>query len=159
MSISSNSKLKAAFTWYGQTTPAVALFSRPTRLSSSRWARVILRRRWQPAMAHLIWTFPAISPMLQRPGKETVRTCLPDVQPHPLLPARSYGAEAGMAGVELARVREVLRLPRRGRGGRMESAETAPRRAALDLAIIGILADGGLRRSEAAALTWGDVEL
>ena len=59
----------------------------------------------------------------------------------------------------LARVREVLRLPRRGRGGRMESAETAQRRAALDLAISGALADGGLRRSEAAALTWSDVEL
>ena len=59
----------------------------------------------------------------------------------------------------LARVREVLRLPRRGRSGRMESADTARRRAALDLAIIGVLADGGLRRSEAAALTWGDVEL
>ena len=41
----------------------------------------------------------------------------------------------------------------------MESADTAQRRAALDLAIIGVLADGGLRRSEAAALTWGDVEL
>ena len=59
----------------------------------------------------------------------------------------------------LTRVREVLRLPRRGRGGRMESAKTAQRRAALDLAIIGVLADGGLRRSEAAGLTWGDVEL
>ena len=59
----------------------------------------------------------------------------------------------------LARVREVLRLPRRGRGGRMESPETARRRAAMDMAIIGVLADGGLRRSEAAALTWGDVEL
>ena len=59
----------------------------------------------------------------------------------------------------LARVREVLRVPRRGRSGRIESAETAQRRAALDLAIIGVLADGGLRRSEAAALTWGDVEL
>ena len=41
----------------------------------------------------------------------------------------------------------------------MESPETAHRRAASDLAIIGVLADGGLRRSEAAALTWGDVEL
>ena len=41
----------------------------------------------------------------------------------------------------LARVREALRLPRRGRGGRMESAETAQRRAALDLNIIGVLAD------------------
>ena len=53
----------------------------------------------------------------------------------------------------LARVREVLRVPRRGRGGRMQSAETAQHRTALDLAIIGVLADGGLRRSEAAALT------
>ena len=59
----------------------------------------------------------------------------------------------------LARVREVLRLPRRGRGGRLEAPETAHRRAALDLAIIGVLADGGLRRCGAAALTWGDVEL
>ena len=41
----------------------------------------------------------------------------------------------------------------------MESVETARRRAAVDLPIIGVLADGGLRRSEAAALTWGDVEL
>ena len=46
-----------------------------------------------------------------------------------------------------------------GPRGRMESADTAQRRAALALAIIGALADGGLRRSEAAALTWGDVEL
>ena len=47
----------------------------------------------------------------------------------------------------------------KGGGGRMESVETARRRAAVDLPIIGVLADGGLRRSEAAALTWGDVEL
>ena len=59
----------------------------------------------------------------------------------------------------LAQVREVLRLPKRGCGGRMESADTARRRGALDLAIIGVLADGGLRRSGAAALPWGDVEL
>ena len=65
---------------------------------------------------------------------------------------------AALTADALARVRETLRLPRRGRGGRMESAETAQQRAALDLAIIGVLADGGLRRSEAAALTWGDVE-
>ena len=59
----------------------------------------------------------------------------------------------------LARVREVPRLPKRGRGGRTESADTARRRAALDRAIIRVLSDGGLRRPEAAALTWGDVEL
>ena len=66
---------------------------------------------------------------------------------------------AALTADALARVRETLRIPRRGRGGRMESAETAQQRAAVDLAVIGVLADGGLRRSEAAALTWGDVEL
>ena len=40
----------------------------------------------------------------------------------------------------------------------METAAPAPAGAAVDLAIIGVLADGGLRRSEGAALTWGDVE-
>ena len=43
-------------------------------------------------------------------------------------------------------------------GGRMETPATALARAAVDLAIIGVMADGGLRRSEAAALAWGDVE-
>ena len=58
----------------------------------------------------------------------------------------------------LARIRETARLPRRGRGGRMEAAETAQARGAVDLAIIGVMSDGGLRRSEAAALTWNDIE-
>lgn len=66
---------------------------------------------------------------------------------------------AALTADALARVLETLRPPRRGRGGSMESTETAKQRAALDLAIIGVLADGGLRRSEAAALTWGDVEI
>ena len=39
----------------------------------------------------------------------------------------------------------------------MESAAVAQSGGAVDLAIIGAMADGGLRREEAAALTWGDV--
>ena len=58
----------------------------------------------------------------------------------------------------LARIRETARLPRRGRGGNIESPETAHARGAVDLAIVGVMSDGGLRRSEAAALTWTDVE-
>ena len=50
--------------------PAVAWFSRPTRLSSSRSARVILIRRLLPAMAHLTDTFLGISPILQRQLEE-----------------------------------------------------------------------------------------
>ena len=58
----------------------------------------------------------------------------------------------------LARIRETARLPRCSPGGHMESAEAAQARGAIDLAIVGVMSDGGLRRSEAAALTWNDVE-
>ena len=34
----------------------------------------------------------------------------------------------------------------------------AQARGTVDLAIIGVMADAGLRRSEAAALTWTDIE-
>ena len=44
----------------------MALFSRPTRLSSSRSATVIFSRRWQPGMAHLSGTVLGISPILQQ---------------------------------------------------------------------------------------------
>ena len=40
----------------------------------------------------------------------------------------------------------------------MESPEMAQARGAVDLAIVRVMADGGLRRSEAAALTWGDIQ-
>ena len=63
-----------------------------------------------------------------------------------------------LTALALARIRETARLPRRGRGGTMESPETAQARGAVDLAIVGVMSDGGLRRSEAAALTWGDIE-
>ena len=43
-------------------------------------------------------------------------------------------------------------------GGRMETPARARAMAGVDLAIIGVMADGGLRRSESAALTWSDVE-
>ena len=57
----------------------------------------------------------------------------------------------------LARVRGSSGLP--SRGGTLESPETAHKRAALGLAIIGVQADGGLRGSDLAALTWADLEL
>ena len=48
-------------------------------------------------------------------------------------------------------------LPRRtGRG--MESEAAAADRGAIDKAIVAVLFQGGLRRSEAAALRWGDVQ-
>ena len=46
-----------------------------------------------------------------------------------------------------------------GDGKKQESAERASWRARVDLALLSILRDGPLRRSEDAALTWSDVEL
>ena len=65
------------------------------------------------------------------------------------------------AGALTADVLAVIRLtavqPRkRGRG--FETTEQAVERAKFDLALVAVLSDGGLRRSEAASLTWGDVQ-
>ena len=65
------------------------------------------------------------------------------------------------AGALTADVLAVIRLTavqprRRGRG--FETAEQAAQRAKFDVALVAVLSDGGLRRSEAASLTWGDVQ-
>ena len=65
------------------------------------------------------------------------------------------------AGALTADVLSVIRLtaPKpRARGRGFETAEQAAERARFDLALVAVLSDGGLRRSEAAALTWGDVQ-
>ena len=65
------------------------------------------------------------------------------------------------AGALTADVLAVIRLtavqPRkRGRG--FETAEQAAERARFDVALVAVLSDAGLRRSEASSLTWGDVQ-
>ena len=65
------------------------------------------------------------------------------------------------SGALTADVPAVIRLtavqPRkRGRG--IETPAQAAERGKFDLALVAVLSDGGLRRSEAAALTWGDVQ-
>ena len=64
------------------------------------------------------------------------------------------------AGALTADVLAVIRLtavqPRkRGRG--IETPAQAAQRARFDLALVAVLSDAGLRRSEASSLTWGDV--
>lgn len=60
---------------------------------------------------------------------------------------------------ELAAVRATATRPRTGRqSGRTESAAGARRRGLADIALCSALFYAGLRRSEAAALAWGDVE-
>ena len=64
------------------------------------------------------------------------------------------------SGALTADVLAVIRLTavqprRRGRG--LETSEQAAERGKFDVALAAVLSDAGLRRSEAAALTWGDV--
>ena len=64
---------------------------------------------------------------------------------------------AAMMPDVISAIRATARTPRRGRGGRMENSGTAEARARVDVALALTLRDGGLRVSEAAALTWKDV--
>ena len=57
----------------------------------------------------------------------------------------------------LAVIRLTAVQPRR-RGRVVETAEQAEQRGRFDVALVAVLSDAGLRRSEAPALTWGDVQ-
>lgn len=75
--------------------------------------------------------------------------------------ARKHGAPAGQArGLTLEdfeRIRTYAHRPRRGKRGRLEKEAAAQRRGDFDVALIGSMRDGLLRRSEAAAICWGDL--
>ena len=65
---------------------------------------------------------------------------------------------AALTTEALAAIRATAHRPRTGPGGRTESAERARRRGDVDIAIVTVMRDAMLRRSEAARLTWSDVE-
>ena len=65
------------------------------------------------------------------------------------LPLDATAAEAAIAAAE---------YPRIGRGGRLETTRQAARRAAVDIALIRVMRDAMLRRTEAAALVWEDIQ-
>ena len=69
-------------------------------------------------------------------------------------PQRQSGA---LTGDVLAVIRLTAVQPRR-RGRGFETPEQAAERGKFDVALVAVLSDAGLRRSEAAALTWGDVQ-
>lgn len=72
---------------------------------------------------------------------------------------RGQGQPQPLTLDNFAAIQATARQPRaRGQGGKgFESDETAHTRGAFDIAIAGLLLHCGLRRSEAAALTWGDI--
>ena len=55
-------------------------------------------------------------------------------------------------------IRRTAHRPRSGRGGWPERTPNARRRGSVDVAMIGLMRDARLRVSEAAELTWGDIE-
>lgn len=76
-------------------------------------------------------------------------------------------AQAGRAGQRqaaaltkeaLAAIRATACSRRTGPGGRTESAARALRRGLVDIALCSVMSDAGLRRSEASALLWVDVD-
>ena len=70
---------------------------------------------------------------------------------------RGRGQADPLTADDVAAIMATASLPRRtGRG--MESAAAAADRGATDKALAGLLFQGGLRRSEAAALRWADMQ-
>ena len=68
--------------------------------------------------------------------------------------------QAGALTAEVfAEIRATACKPRRGRGGNLERSRAAKSRGKADIAIISLMRDAMLRVSEAAAVTWEDIEL
>ena len=67
----------------------------------------------------------------------------------------------GLTKEALADVKATSRVQRidKGKRRRKETETEAAKRALVDLALLQVMRDGLLRRSEASALRWGDVEL
>ena len=83
-----------------------------------------------------------------------VRASLKGWGRHLAKPQRQSGA---LTADVLAVIRLTAVQPRkRGRG--IETPEQAAERAKFDVALVAVLSDAGLRRSEASSLTWGDVQ-
>ena len=76
--------------------------------------------------------------------------------------ARQYGTAqkqvAGLTAAGLAAIKATALRPRLGSKGRRESEAHAGRRGLTDIALCSVMRDGLLRRSEAAGLTWGDID-
>ena len=62
----------------------------------------------------------------------------------------------GLTAIDLSAIAAIAYIPRKRAKG-MESEAVARRRGTTDLAMIGVMRDCLLRRSEAAALTWDDL--
>ena len=64
----------------------------------------------------------------------------------------------GLTAVALEEIRKTAHLPRSGPTGRTETVARARRRGDVDIALVSVMRDALLRRSEAAQLRWDCVE-
>ena len=71
---------------------------------------------------------------------------------------QAHGQTRGLSANDLAAIRESANRCRDYKGGGRETKEVARRRGAVDVALISVMRDALLRRSEAARLTWRDIE-
>ena len=93
---------------------------------------------------------------------------LPDPTKHELVQAAMKGLARqharpqrqakGLTVADVAACLAVACVPRKLPRGGVETAAVAERRGRVDAALVGLLFQAGLRRSEAAALRWGEVE-
>ena len=92
---------------------------------------------------------------LESPGRDPgVRASLKGWGRRLAKPQRQSGA---LTADVLAVIRLTAVQPRR-RGRGFETPEQAEERGKFDLALVAVLSDAGLRRSEASSLTWGDIQ-
>ena len=66
--------------------------------------------------------------------------------------------QSGALTADVLAVTRLTAVQPRKRGRGLETIEQAAERGRFDVALAAVLSDPGLRRSEAAALTWGDVQ-
>ena len=90
---------------------------------------------------------PCASPEVKRTLKGATRKA-----------GRSQKQADALTAEAFALIQSTAHCPRRGRGGRLESPQTAVTRGSVDIALISLMRDALLRASEAAALTWSDVQ-
>ena len=94
---------------------------------------------------------PASHPTVRRWVRDFRRRCAAgaDSAPRPAAPLRAADAAA---------IRATALVARQHPSGRRERPQRAERRGTADRVIVGLLRDALLRRSEAAAVRWGDIQ-
>lgn len=117
-------------------------YYRPAKPNSLRVASAAISKAYETAGLADITKAPQVRDALRSHRNSSARAGVTVQQ-----------AEALTAEV-MAAIRATALQPRRGRGGIMETEAYARRRGRLDIALIGLMRDCLLRRSESAAVRW-----